>query len=1149
VTRISTPPLDERDAEAIAADILERVPGYVPDWRPRPGQPGWALVQIVARYLQVLVERLNLAPDRHKLAFLDMLGISLLPAQAARAPVVFTALPRMGDSRVPAGTRVGAKGPDPNEPIIFETETDIALASAQLAEVKTLWPGQDAYADHGTEALGGQSFTLFTPLQPIPHELYLAHDVHFALAGQATVEIQFDLSAPGSEPLALTWEYWDGQVWRGFKAFKSTAEAAVNDSLDGTEGLTRSGIVRLVADRAEAVKTKVNGLESFWVRARVARPIPRQPGRVWPQVDRVRASTIVANPHRFRLSSQESLAQQGTVEVNGPVFNSRGTVELRGPNIHDVRPAKESNVWKELTAGRYRLHVVQPGFAPFDYSFALSAAAGLRVILHRDVTGAGGAATDSAYADGQKLDLSKGFFPFGQQGQAGNSFYMASAEAFAKPGARITLAAQKAATPQGDPGNPPNLKLSAETWDGVRWTDVGASDTDLVNLFLGISESLEFDLPRRLASTNVNGEEGRWLRIRITSGGFARARTIHIPNSDPVTVIEQLPKALDRLGIGYEYHSPQDPPQACLTYNDFRWQDHTADARRQGSPFEPFAPVEDRAPALYLGFDAELPADRIGLYFDVKEITGETAGPQLRWEYWDGTAWLPLNVQDETRHLALPGMVSVSWPGVATPPRAAVIQARGNEVRLSDPRDGPRFQPGDQLYIERDGDGELVRVTGSARTVLMLATPLGKEYANAEIGHARLPRFGTPRTWLRARLQEDGPPRPTQLQGIYPNAVWVSQVETIQNEVLGSATAQPDQVQFIRRTPVLAGQAIEVRELDGARAVIELPLLIQDLKKQGMTEADVRTVADRRSGQISQVWVRWQERPHLFFSDSGDRHYLIERSRGRVRFGARIPPPGNDNIVARSYRSGGGLAGNVGSGAINQLLTGVLVKGITNPRAAQGGADGERPEAVLERGPLAVRNRRQALSADDYEALAREASPAVAVARALPATHPSGRPAPGWVKVVIMPHSQEPRPQPSFELRRQVRDFLLARIPASLAGQVSVAGPDYLAVGVVAVVAPKGIAASGPVLSDVRTALQGFLHPLNGGPDGKGWPFGRAVYLSDVAALLQSIAGVDYVRTLELTLDGTPRGEIVAVPEDRIVVAGPLQVTLTGRED
>jgi predicted phage baseplate assembly protein len=261
----------------------------------------------------------------------------------------------------------------------------------------------------------------------------------------------------------------------------------------------------------------------------------------------------------------------------------------------------------------------------------------------------------------------------------------------------------------------------------------------------------------------------------------------------------------------------------------------------------------------------------------------------------------------------------------------------------------------------------------------------------------------------------------------------------------------------------------------------------------------------------------------------------------------RLPPPGRDGVRLVRYRTGGGLHGNVPAGALRQALSGVPAKAVTNPRAAEGGADGEAAEAVRDRGPLLIRHRRRACSADDYEALAREASPGVAVARALPTTAPNGRPAPGWVRLIIVPQSHDPRPQPSFELRRRVRDFIRARGPASLGG-LAVVGPDYQAIGVEAVIAPRDVSAAGLVRDRVLQLLARFLHPLTGGPDGAGWPFGRDVYLSDVAARLERVDGLDHVLALNLLHGDTPQGAVVRVPPDRIVVAGSLEVRLAGGE-
>ena len=127
----------------------------------------------------------------------------------------------------------------------------------------------------------------------------------------------------------------------------------------------------------------------------------------------------------------------------------------------------------------------------------------------------------------------------------------------------------------------------------------------------------------------------------------------------------------------------------------------------------------------------------------------------------------------------------------------------------------------------------------------------------------------------------------------------------------------------------------------------------------------------------------------------------------------------------------------------------------------------------------------------------------------------------------------------------QVRDYLLKRAPADLGG-LSVVGPDYWPVGVIASFSPTDLSRSGPVALAVRDAVEAFLHPLTGGPDREGWPPGRSVFLSDAAAVVESVAGVDFATTIELTLDGIPQGERVDVPTDRVVVAGVVRVLISG---
>jgi hypothetical protein len=64
----------------------------------------------------------------------------------------------------------------------------------------------------------------------------------------------------------------------------------------------------------------------------------------------------------------------------------------------------------------------------------------------------------------------------------------------------------------------------------------------------------------------------------------------------------------------------------------------------------------------------------------------------------------------------------------------------------------------------------------------------------------------------------------------------------------------------------------------------------------------------------------------------------------------------------------------------------------------------------------------------------------------------------------------------------------------------------------------------------LRTALDLFLHPLYGGPDGSGWGFGEDVPLSNVALVVESTPGVEYATALHLTTDGgAVHGERAAI--------------------
>jgi hypothetical protein len=1057
VTTSARPLVEPRDAATFADTLLARGPGFVPEWRPGATGADVALVQAVARYLAATATRLNQAPDKLQLALLDLLGVGLLPAQAARAPVVFTLSDDANDSRVPAGTRLAAEAPPPPAttdqdavgeapattppgPVLFETERSTGLAAGKLVELRSLWPGRDQSIDHLPALAAGQPFQPWRlpDLQDMPHQLYIAHSKLLALSGESHVEVGLELTQGASEPLDSIWEYWDGKVWRPFKNTVAACDQETAAREDSTDRFQRTGTVHLLTECAEAKQTQVVGIESFWVRSRLTEPLLPDPDQLLPEVEQVQLSTVITRQVGWE---------------NDPTDGS------------------------PLIAG---------GFLP-----------------------------DKALADGAEVDLSKPFYPFGLQPQPGSTFYFSSEDAFTKPGADLQVLFLRTATPQDklQGGNEQTLthRVAWEYWNGREWAPVpGFADdpqsapADLDPDPADPAGTVTLTVPGDMEPTTVADTEARWMRVRLVSGGFGFKDQITWTDTasettNKSTYVASRPPALADLKLGYGWTYGPFAPEWTLTFNDFQYTDRTGEAVWPGRTFQPFTPPADVTPALYLGFDKPLPVDALGLFFDIEEDPAETLGPALVWEHWDGGAWQRLRVDDETRRLRVPGLVSLVGPSDSQP----------------------------------------------------------------------LARFGTARFWLRVRLKEDGPPGEPTVRGLFPNATWAVQQQTVIDDPIGASTGLPNQVFAFRQIPILAGERIEVRELAGPRAGVEWRIVAMELLPGGqraileieallgregsVTDVEYGPLRLRRdrNKQVTEVWVLWQGREHLLRSGPNDRHYVLERSRGRLQFGdgaaGKVPPPGAA-ILARRYQTGGGSVGNLPAGAITQLQGAIGgVDSVRNPVPAEGGADAETLDAVRARGPSTLRHRGRGLSVTDLATLAREASPAVAVAAAVSARSVDGRRRPGHVTLVIIPASADPRPWPSFGLRERVRRYVEARAEATVAalGRFEVTGPAYVPVDVDATIAPWDPSEAGAVEQRARAALTKLLHPLTGGPEGAGWRPGRDVYLSDLAAVLERVEGVDHVDDLAISIAGRIGGELVEVAPGRTVVAGELRLKLT----
>jgi hypothetical protein len=79
-----------------------------------------------------------------------------------------------------------------------------------------------------------------------------------------------------------------------------------------------------------------------------------------------------------------------------------------------------------------------------------------------------------------------------------------------------------------------------------------------------------------------------------------------------------------------------------------------------------------------------------------------------------------------------------------------------------------------------------------------------------------------------------------------------------------------------------------------------------------------------------------------------------------------------------------------------------------------------------------------------------------------------------------------------------------------------VTGPFYVPLSIAILVARRADTRADQLPATISQAILAFLHPLHGGHDSRGWPFGRAIYLSELYELLETVAGVDYVPEISI---------------------------------
>jgi predicted phage baseplate assembly protein len=396
--------------------------------------------------------------------------------------------------------------------------------------------------------------------------------------------------------------------------------------------------------------------------------------------------------------------------------------------------------------------------------------------------------------------------------------------------------------------------------------------------------------------------------------------------------------------------------------------------------------------------------------------------------------------------------------------------------------------------VERDETGGLNR-EGS----VILHLP------EEHVAHAGILRLNG--GWVRCRVlqNQEWQPAYSASPRIHSVRAWTRggsveavNADVVRDEIVGLSEAVPGQrfaLQYRPVVPVPGGYTVDVSALEG--------------------------------------WQEWQQVETFALSGPNDQHFVLEETTGEIVFGPAVREPDGTvrhfgkvpekaaAIRIREYRTGGGRQGNVARGNVTQLRDQVaFISEVSNRRGALGGGDGETIDNAKLRGPIVLRTRQRAVTREDFERLAEMSTSEVARARCVPAGEDEV--AGGGVRVLVVPQVEDGEHGsldfgqllPAEGVLQTVRDYLDER--RVVGTRVAVESAAYIPISIIARMRAKPRYDATKLEHAALAALYRYFHPVHGGPDGDGWPFGRAVAPGEAYAILNRVPGVEAVEDVRL---------------------------------
>ncbi|MBK7754877.1 MAG: baseplate J/gp47 family protein [Deltaproteobacteria bacterium] len=1124
---IKPPNLDDRRYENIVSEARALIPQYCPEWTNLgDADPGMTLVQLFAWMTEMTIYRLNRVPDKTYIHFLNFIGEERRPARPSVAPVTFDLRAEGALVEIPAFTKVSTRQREDRPALDYLLSQGITVHSSTVSRVIAVRGGQRpavreipytllANNKNALSFSGGRGVSLFE-LDPevagsdayTPHQfLYVGHD-DFRLmnidpeSGRKLGRFRMRRGGPSTDNLSIVsffrWEYPTAEGWKPVQTDVEAEEVLgmpeqnIVSALPGIVPLDRFGVGELSFLLPESVRS-----QQWWVRGQL-------------DYERWLASRMKED---LEISWQDDRGGEKRAVNNWDVRNAGRNLEFLLQDLPPIRGGwtlRFAMVDRSLPAGRtqylprYRWYY-RRGETWEEVPRERVRMIGTEVLLTGPLTDM---ATDGFNLRAERVETVhvRGFVPE----------------------LELDLSWQKPVELDmfmgDDPRRVERMLNDESPWSpfqmasilpptlGRKWW-VGS---DLFENRRQAPILLEIEIGFEMNGTPVPEPVNDYL-LQLTYRAEDSWRVVHSPDKIYTgftfgTVDPEGAKKAGRRRVrivldpkeqlkGLARHELSKIETTWLRFELIKANLMGQDDKKQPHPIIP------RIYGIRLGvdktlgdgtYDQPMPSPRMA-QLDHREHNRRLTRCLTRaaGRLYESYPYFPFIDLDDD-NLAL--YIQLDRPLPRGRRHAIHFRCRGEAFLPEGVRvdwELLEAKPG-----QRTGWRRLLS-SGDPATAGVKVYDLTRT-GELEFAFPEVPEIPPDGFWLRGRFGMPSGSKTDTLPTLPPvthlmlNTVEAVNLHAVTNERF-SGLGVPNQAVELLRPPIF----LHPREND--KAVFPRPELFNDI-----------TLVVENAAGVKERWTLLRE-GNFLTSGKDDTSFVVDPVDGTLTFGngirGKMLPVGTNNVLVERYHTVPGLRGNVGVGEITVSEAASDLVRVTNLLPAVGGRDAETIEEIIRRAPSLLTSRDRAVTRQDFEIIAKEASGEVARAAC-----PGNMGKDGTVEVVILPQRREgervPDPFLSAGLRDHVQSYLGRRCLINVEPKVRLA--TFLPIDIAVTARLRPNANQLVVREAAQRWVMRFLDPYIGGLDGAGWPFQGTLYAQDFGRLVSDIPEVRHVVDVQI---------------------------------